>query len=116
MLNQNNYSTAQADVKGNFVKYLPMMAQFKSTIQREIIPMLTEKETNDIRLCRLNMETIGKLVVLGRQHWNSIQEKTPAAMYCLCMAIGTIIKEYDWGTKYIQQDGMCTISQEIVRQ
>ena len=81
MLNQNNYSAAQADVKGNIVKYLPMMAQLKSTIQREIIPMLTEKETDDIRLCRLNTGTIGKLAALGRQHWACAHEKTPAAMY-----------------------------------
>ena len=113
MLNQNNYSTAQADVKINIVKYLPMMAQFKSAIQREVIPMLTEKETDDIRLCRLNTGTIGKLAALGRQHWAGAREKTPATMYCLCMAIGTIIKEYDWGIKYIQQDGMCEISAKI---
>lgn len=113
MLNQNNYSTAQADVKINIVKYLPLMTQFKSAIQREIIPMLTETETDDIRLCRLNTGTIGKLAALGRQHWACAREKTPATMYCLCMAIGTIIKEYDWGIKYIQQDGMCEISAKI---
>ena len=113
MLDQHNYSTAQAEVMGNIAKYLPLMTQFKSAIQMEIIPMLTETETDDIRLCRLNTGTIGKLAALGRQHWAGAREKTPATMYCLCMAIGTIIKEYDWGIKYIQQDGMCEISAKI---
>ena len=30
------------------------------------------------------------------------------------MAIGTIIKEYDWGTEYIQQSGMCALAEKCV--
>ena len=30
------------------------------------------------------------------------------------MAIGTIVKEYDFGIKYVQQDGMCEMAAKIM--
>lgn len=110
-----NYSTIQANVMKNASRYMVLMINFKSLIQREIIPMLSQQELSDIRDCRLNTSTINKLVTLGKKHFQSSTEKSNEVLYCLCMAIGTIIKEYDWGTQYIQQSGMCAISQKIVQ-
>lgn len=114
-LTSANYSTVQANVMKNASQYMVLMINFKSLIQREIMPMLSQQELYDIRDCRLNTSTIDKLVTLGKKHFQSHSPKSNEVLYCICMAIGTIIKEYDWGTKYIQQSGMCTISQEIVR-
>ena len=114
MLNSSNYLSIQASVIGNFGKYMPIMMQFKSSIQRTIIPMLSTDELQDIKDCRLNMEVIGKLVNIGRIQYQQFAEHSDEILYCLCMAIGTIIKEYDWGTEYIQQSGMCILSRKIV--
>ena len=114
MLNSNNYSSVQASITGNFSKYMPIMMQFKSTIQRAIIPLLSVKELQDIRDSRINMSVIEKLAHIGKTQYQQSIERTDETLYCLCMAIGTIIKEYDWGIKYVQQDGMCEIAAKII--
>lgn len=88
------------------------MMRYKSSIQLEIIPRTTTKELNDIRDCCLNITLIKKLADIGRQHF-IISDKSDTTLYCICMAIGTIIKEYDWGTKYIQQGGMLDMATMI---
>ena len=112
-LTETNYSTVQANVTKNMMQYMSMMKDFKSLIQREIIPMLSQQELYDIRDCRLNIDTIDKLATLGKKHFQCAPQKSNEVLYCLCMAIGTIIKEYDWGIMYIQQDGMCEMSTKI---
>lgn len=112
MLNSSNYLSVQANVTEDMDKYLPIMAKFKSTIQRVIIPMLSANELQDIRDCRLNMDVVDKLVYIGNVQYMHA-ERNDETLYCLCMAIGTIIKEYDWGIEYIQQEGMCEIAAKI---
>ena len=94
-------------------KYLPVMIAFKSAIQRVIIPMLTPTELGDIKDCQLNMTVVEKLANLGKTQYLHATERNDEILYCLCMAIGTIIKEYDWGIKYVQQDGMCELAAKI---
>ena len=112
-LTETNYSTVQANVTQNMTQYMSLMKDFKSVIQREVIPMLSRQELCDIQACRLNIDTINKLAALGKKHFQSFPQKSNEVLYCLCMAIGTIIKEYDWGIRYIQQDGMCEMSAKI---
>lgn len=88
------------------------MIKYKSSIQREILSLLTYSDTCDIRDCRFNTEVVEKLVALGKKHYAS-SDKTDETVYCICMAIGTIIKEYDWGVYYIQSTGMCEIAAKI---
>lgn len=90
------------------------MMQYKSSIQRMIIPMLSMDELQDIKDSRLNMEVIEKLANIGRVQYQQSMEHNCEFLYCLCMAIGTIIKEYNWGIKYVQQDGMCELAEKIV--
>ena len=97
----------------NFGKYMPIMMQFKSYIQRAIIPTLSTHELQDIKDCRLNMEVIDKLANIGKIQYKQSVERNDETLYCLCMAIGTIIKEYDWGIEYIQQEGICEIAAKI---
>lgn len=113
MLNSNNYSSVQASITGNFSKYMPIMMQFKSTIQRVIIPLLSANELQDIRDSQINMNVIEKLAHIGKTQYQKSIEHTDETLYCLCMAIGTIIKEYDLGNKYIPKEGMCDMSQRI---
>lgn len=114
MLNRNNYTSVQANVTGSMGKYLPIMIRFKSTIQRVVIPMLSANELQNIKDCRLNMDVINKLTYIGKAQYQHSVEHGDEILYCLCMAIGTIIKEYDWGIKYVQQDGMCELAAKIV--
>lgn len=114
MLNSDNYSSVQASITGNLSKYVPIMMQFKSTIQRAIIPLLLTNELQDIRDSRINMNVIEKLAHIGKIQYQQSIEHTVETLYCLCMAIGTIIKEYDWGIRYVQQDGMCEMAAKII--
>lgn len=113
MLSSSNYLSTQSNVMGNMGKFLPVMIAFKSAIQRAIIPMLSPTELSDIKDCRLNITVVEKLTNLGKTKYQHAAERNDETLYCLCMAIGTIIKEYDWGIKYVQQDGMCELAAKI---
>ena len=97
---------------GKISFYLPIMTRYKSSIQREIIPLITPQELNDIRECRLNITLVDKLANLGKTHY-AASDKSETTLYCLCMTVGTIIKEYDWGTDYVQQSGMLYLASKI---
>ena len=99
---------------GNLGKYMPIIMQFKSFIQRAVIPLLSANELQDIKDCCLNRQVIDKLVYIGIGQYKKNAEQSDEVLYCLCMAIGTIIKEYDWGTEYIQQSGMCALAEKCV--
>lgn len=32
----------------------------------------------------------------------------------ISLSIGTIIKEYDWGTEYLQEDGLFNLAKQIM--
>lgn len=111
MLNNLNIESVRNKISAHLMSY---MIKYKSAIQREILPLLTYSETCDIRDCRFNADVFEKLIALGKRHYDS-SDKTDEVVYCLCMAIGTIIKEYDWGTYYIQSAGMCEIANKIAK-
>lgn len=74
------------------------MVEYKSLLQREIIPLLTDKEVNDIANSIENKQVINKLVKLAAARcWIFSDDIT---LYCLSLSIGTILKEYGWGTYY----------------
>lgn len=89
------------------------MIKYKNHIQRRIILLANQQELNDVKDCRFNMNMVNKLAFIGQYLFKSSDDKSDAILYCICLVIGTIIKEYDWGTKYIQQDGMCEIAAKI---
>lgn len=113
MLDLNNWISVKSIVHQNINKYLPKMIDFKEHIQRAIIPLLSPQELSDIRDSRLNKNVIRKLAELGKKHYCNPQDQSDAILYCICLSIGTIIKEYGWGTKYISQDGMCELASLI---
>ena len=87
MLNKLNIESVKSKVSNHLMSYMPCMIKYKSSIQREILSLLTYSDT--------------------------CSDKTDETVYCICMAIGTIIKEYDWGVYYIQSAGMCEIAAKI---
>lgn len=96
----------------NFAMYMSEMLRIKSQIQRDIIPLATPSELDDIRNGKTNQLTIDKLSQIGKRLYQE-SNKSDEMLYCVCMAIGTIIKEYDWGFKYITETGMCEIAQKV---
>ena len=111
MLTLRNYSNIQNIVTTNLWQYLPMQIEFKSRIQVDV--QLTPSETLDLIACTLNKNVVKKLARLGREHYLA-SDKSDTTLYCICMAIGTIVKEYDWGTYYISPSGMCELADMIV--
>ncbi len=113
MLNTTNYLSVQNSVMSNFSSYMSLMIYLKSTIQKEILTMLSPEEILDIQNNRLNVNVINSLTKLGKKYYQSLKERNDCTLYCVCMAIGTIIKEYDWGSKYVQREGMCEIAASV---
>ena len=112
MLTESNYLSVQATVTKNLSQYLPSMIVYKSSIQRDVINLATSQEISDVAACRLNLSLVDKLVKLGKKHY-VLSDKSDTTLYCICMAIGTIIKEYDWGLEYIEQSGMLNLAAQI---
>ena len=75
----------------------------KSRLQTEILPYLTNEDRNDIRNCIYNQTTVDKLIRLAVPIYR--QSPDAETLYCLSMAIGTIVKEYDWGSRFISNEG-----------
>ena len=94
-------------ISENFLKAI----QYKKIIQEAVIEELTPAEIDDIRYSRLNETVINKLVDIAKQIYR--QDHNMAALSCLSMAVGTIIKEYEWGTAYATSEGIVRLAQKI---
>lgn len=95
------------------VRYIfPLMVKYKQDIQRSIIPMLTKEETEDIRNSVQNEDVINKLILVALNLY--YQNPNNQTLYCLSMAVGTIIKEFEWGTYYISQEGLYQTATKII--
>lgn len=115
MLTSANYQTVQRNVTSNFLRYFTLMRSCKTVLQNEVIPLLSLQEKNDIKNSRFNQNVLDKLTSLGKREYQKQADKTDEVLYCICMSIGTIIKEYEWGTTYISQTGMCQLAAKIAR-
>lgn len=92
---------------------LMKMIPLKSAIQKDVLPLLTSQEEVDIACSRKNEQVINKLAKLASFHYR--QSPNNETMFCLCMSVGTIIKEYEWGLEYIKPDGMFELAQKIYK-
>lgn len=83
----------------------------KTHLQNAIINCLTQKELIDIWSSNLNESVIEKLILLARPYYK--EDPTNETLCVLALSIGTIIKEYEWGTYYISKNGMQDLKDRI---
>ena len=90
------------------------MIPLKDSIQKEIISLLTDEEKLSIKLSQMNKQVVNKLINLSMQYYKLFPNKTN--LYCLCMVIATIIKEYEWGDYFLTTQGILYLSEKIFTQ
>lgn len=83
----------------------------KTHLQNAIVNCLTQEELIDIWSSKLNESVIEKLILLARPYYK--EDPTDETLYILALSIGTIIKEYEWGTYYISKVGMQELQDRI---
>lgn len=84
----------------------------KTYLQETIINQLSPKEMQDIVLSTRNNDIIEKLILIVKNCYN--QNPTDERLYMVAMSIGTIIKEYGWGTEFVSGEGLCRIANKII--
>lgn len=92
---------------------LPTMIEYKNYIQRAVLFVTTKQELEDIRDCRTNQGLIDKLVCIANQKWLSSGDTV--SLFCAAMAVGTILKEYEWGLQWLIGDGLYNLALQIAR-
>ena len=112
MITKEQFDSAAREVRNNPIALISVMIDYKSDIQRAVIPTLTSSELADIRDSRMNEAVIDKLCKLTNQKWlDSAGDAN--TLYCAAMAVATFIKEYEWGMHYLLGDGLWRMSQRI---
>ena len=86
---------------------------FKTVIQNEIADLVTPEEALYIVLpnFKINYNIIDKLINVAAKYWKRTLDKR--TLYCLGMAVATIIKEYGWGTYYLGNEGFISLTNKI---
>lgn len=111
MITKQDFNLAGQRVLSDLSSGLPKMMSYKSSIQRAVLNRLTNKEMEDIRDSRINQEVIDKLCNLAKGEWRNSGDAF--SLYCAAMAVGTIVKEYEWGTQYVAGEGLWEIANRI---
>lgn len=88
------------------------LRRLKTCIQNEIVEMLSSDEQRDIMLSVRNEATISKLIMIGKRHY--VQNQSEERLYMVAMSVGTIIKEYGWGTSFVTDDGLYGLALRII--
>lgn len=113
-------STMLTEEDMRYLSHLPQsslmfqMIPLKDSIQKEIISLLTDEEKLSIKLSQMNKQVVNKLINLSMQYYKLFPNKTN--LYCLCMVIATIIKEYEWGDYFLTTQGILYLSEKIFTQ
>lgn len=113
-------STMLTEEDIRYLSHLPQsslmfqMIPLKDSIQKEIISLLTDEEKLSIKLSQMNKQVVNKLINLSMQYYKLFPNKTN--LYCLCMVIATIIKEYEWGDYFLTTQGILYLSEKIFTQ
>ncbi len=111
MITKQEFEKAGHEVMQNITLVFPKMINYKKSIQTAILGHLTSSEMYDIRDSKLNEGVIAKLAILGAEHFKLIPNVQ--TLYCVSMAVGTIIKEYGWGTTYVTFPGLYELANKI---
>ena len=111
MITRQDFDKEANAVRINFIAALPKMINYKKFVQVKVLDIATRKELEDVRDCRINQRMIDKLVKLCKTAMGGARDAQSA--YCAAMAVGTIIKEYEWGTQYLTPDGLYELATRI---
>lgn len=111
MITKQEFDLAAKQVLSDFSSALPKMISYKSYIQREILNHATQRELEDVRDSRINQGMLNKLCRLAKREWQLSGDVI--SLYCVAMAVATIIKEYDWGTQYLVGNGLYEMANRI---
>lgn len=112
-LNKEQFEIAANKIRNNLMSYLPKMISFKKRIQVEVLDITTHKELENIRDSIYTQSLVNKLVNLAARMCGDKTDYT--SLYCASMAVGTIIKEYEWGSKWITPNGLFELANQIVK-
>ena len=111
MITRQEFDKGANAVKNNFMAALPKMINYKKFVQVKVLDIATRKELEDVRDCRINQGMIDKLVRLCKTVMGGANDAQSA--YCAAMAVGTIIKEYEWGQEFLSPDGLYELATRI---
>ena len=111
MITKQEFDLAAKQVLSDLSSVLPQMISYKSYIQREILNQATQREMEDVRDSRINQGLIDKLCRIAKNEWRISGDSK--SLYCIAMAVATIIKEYDWGTHYLVGTGLYELATRI---
>lgn len=111
---RENFNSAIKNVTVAFSKYFPIMCDYKRYIQTEVSDIATYDELIDVRDSVFNRSLFNKLIDVAYNKWKYENSKEIELLYCVSMAVGTIIKEYDWGMQYVKPDGLYEIAKLII--
>lgn len=112
MITRQEFDKGAAAVRTNLMATLPRMVRYKNLIQTGILDIASRKELEDVRDSRLNQGMIDKLARLCKKVMDGACDAE--SVYCGAMAVGTIIKEYDWGDSYLTPDGLYDLAIRIL--
>ena len=84
---------------------------YKSSIQKEILPLLTSDQMMDVKYSRKNEDVVKMLIHLGYRKYSI--KPTTENLYCASIAVATIIKEYEWGMEYLIGDGLYKLAKRV---
>lgn len=104
MISRQDFDSGAEAVRINFMSALPKMINYKKYVQVKVLDIATRQELEDVRDCRVNQGLIRKLAALCKEGMGG--SKDAESLYCAAMALGTIVKEYDWGPQYLTPDGL----------
>lgn len=113
-LSKEQFEIAAGKVGKNIMSYLPEMISFKKRIQVEVLDIATRKELENVRDSIYTQSLVDKLVNLAARMCGNKADYT--SLYCAAMAVGTIIKEYEWGSKWITPNGLYELANHIANE
>ena len=93
------------------INILQKAIPIKTDLQNAIVNHLTQEELADIWSSNFNEKVIEKFILLARPYYQ--EDPNDETLYALALSIGTIIKEYEWGTYYLSKDGMQELQERI---
>ena len=94
-----------------FSTYGPKMIAYKNYIQNAILDIASFDEMLDVKDSKPNQGLIEKLVKLANREWLLLSDVH--SLYCVAMAVATIVDEYGWGSYYLTEDGLWQLADMI---